>query len=38
MEELTAYRPKCMVEIVPGIAAVDLQIEKLLHAGSGTLL
>lgn len=33
MEELTADRPKCMVEIVPGIAAVDLQVQKLLACG-----
>lgn len=33
MGALTADRPKCMVEIVPGVSVVDLQIQKLLDAG-----
>lgn len=38
MGELTASRPKCMVEIVPGVSTVDLQIEKLLKCGISDII
>lgn len=33
MGDLTQDRPKCMVEICDGYAAIDFQLEKLLKCG-----